>query len=28
VTVYYFNDHPDGERYIAATLWEPDAHSP
>jgi hypothetical protein len=23
VTVYYFDDHPDGERYIAATLWEP-----
>jgi len=23
VTVYYFNDHPDGERYIAATLWQP-----
>jgi len=23
VTVYYFNDHPEGERYIAATLWEP-----
>ncbi len=23
VTVYYFNDSPDGERYIAATLWEP-----
>ncbi|HEY64391.1 MAG TPA: exo-alpha-sialidase [Caldilineae bacterium] len=23
VTVYYFNDHPDGERYIAATLWKP-----
>jgi hypothetical protein len=23
VAVYYFNDHPDGERYIAATLWEP-----
>jgi len=23
VTVYYFNDHPDGERYIAATLWRP-----
>jgi hypothetical protein len=21
VTVYYFNDEPDGERYIAATLW-------
>lgn len=23
VTVYYFNDHPEGERYIAATLWQP-----
>jgi hypothetical protein len=23
VTVYYFNDHPDGERYIAATIWNP-----
>jgi hypothetical protein len=23
VTAYYFNDHPDGERYIAATLWDP-----
>jgi len=23
VTVYYFNDHPEGERYIAATLFEP-----
>jgi hypothetical protein len=23
VTVYYFNDQPDGERYIAATIWEP-----
>ena len=22
VTVYYFNDHPDGERYLAATIWE------
>ena len=21
VTAYYFNDHADGERYIAATLW-------
>jgi hypothetical protein len=28
VTVYYFNDHPDGERYIAATLWGPDAGPP
>jgi len=23
VTVYYFNDHPEGERYVAATLWKP-----
>lgn len=23
VTVYYFNDHPATERYIAATLWQP-----
>jgi hypothetical protein len=23
VTIYYFNDHPDQERYIAATIWEP-----
>ncbi len=23
VTAYYFNDHPDGERYIAATVWRP-----
>lgn len=23
VTVYYFNDRPGGEGYIAATLWEP-----
>jgi len=23
VTVYYFNDRPEGERYIAATLWRP-----
>ena len=23
VTAYYFNDHPDTERYIAATLWKP-----
>ena len=22
VTVYYFNDHPEGERYIATTIWE------
>lgn len=23
VTVYYYNDRPDGERYVAATLWRP-----
>jgi hypothetical protein len=23
VTIYYHNDHPDQERYIAATIWEP-----
>ena len=23
VTVYYFNDSPDRERYIAATIWDP-----
>jgi hypothetical protein len=23
VTVYYYNDSPDGERYIAATIWKP-----
>jgi hypothetical protein len=23
VTAYYFNERPDGERYIAATLWRP-----
>lgn len=23
ITVYYFNDHPEGERYIAATIWQP-----
>ena len=23
VTAYYFNDRPEGERYIAATLWKP-----
>jgi len=22
VTVYYYNDHPDKERYIAATIWD------
>jgi hypothetical protein len=23
VTAYYWNDEPDGERYIAATVWRP-----
>lgn len=23
VTVYYFNDHQDQERYITATIWDP-----
>jgi hypothetical protein len=23
VTIYYFNDRPDTERYIAATIWDP-----
>jgi hypothetical protein len=23
VTAYYYNDHPDRERYIAATIWDP-----
>ncbi|MEJ7607759.1 MAG: sialidase family protein [Bryobacteraceae bacterium] len=23
VTIYYYNDNADGERYIAATIWEP-----
>ncbi len=23
VTVYYFNDRPDGERFLEATLWKP-----
>jgi hypothetical protein len=23
VTAYYYNDKADGERYIAATIWEP-----
>jgi hypothetical protein len=22
VTIYYFNDHPDSERYIGATIWD------
>jgi len=25
VTLYYFNDHPDTERYIGATIWDPEA---
>jgi len=25
VTVYYYNDQAEGERYIAATLWQPKA---
>ena len=25
VTVYYFHDTPDGDRYIAATIWQPSA---
>lgn len=25
VTVYYFNDAPKSERYIAASIWDPDA---
>jgi hypothetical protein len=24
VSVYYFNDAPDHERFIAATIWNPD----
>jgi hypothetical protein len=24
VTVYYFHDTPGGDRYIAATIWNPD----
>lgn len=23
VTVYYFNDHKDSERYIGVTIWKP-----
>jgi len=26
VTIYYFNEHNDSERYIAATLWNPDLY--
>lgn len=25
ITAYYFNDRPAGERYVAATVWDPDA---
>ena len=25
VTLYYFHDRPKGDRYIAATIWSPDA---
>lgn len=25
VTVYYFSDRPKGDRYVAATIWDPDA---
>jgi hypothetical protein len=28
VTVYYFNDEPRGDRYIAATIWDPNSVSP
>lgn len=28
VTVYYFNDQPDQERYIAATIWDPGSPTP
>ena len=28
VTVYYFNDSPHTERFIAATIWDPDAAGP
>jgi hypothetical protein len=24
VTVYYYNMHPDSDRFIAATIWDPD----
>jgi hypothetical protein len=26
VTIYYFHDEPGGDRYIAATIWEPPNH--
>jgi hypothetical protein len=28
VTVYYFHDQPKGDRYIAATIWEPAGRAP
>ncbi len=28
VTIYYYNDHPEGERYIAATTWDPNWAAP
>jgi hypothetical protein len=28
VTVYYFHDEPHGDRYIAATIWDPSKVSP
>ena len=24
VTIYYYHDTPKGDRYIAATIWDPD----
>lgn len=26
VTIYYYNDDPNADRYIAATIWEPESH--
>jgi hypothetical protein len=28
VTVYYYNDHPDRERYVASTIWDPGPVNP
>jgi Neuraminidase (sialidase) len=28
VSVYYFNDAPSSERFIAATIWSPDEGKP
>jgi hypothetical protein len=28
VSVYYYNDNPDAERYIAATIWDPSQTGP